>query len=142
MSNDRSPASAEGDAADHQNESDVVGDLDENVAGMLCYLLLFVTGLVFYLIEDHNDFVRFHAAQSIVVFGGLAIASFGSQLLGALLGGIPFPFVGAMFSVAFGGLSAAIGLAILVLWIVLLIKAYEGERFHVPIAGPIAEDLV
>src|ERR1700689_1300802 len=46
--------------------------MSENVAGLLCYLLGWVTGLIFYLI-DKRPFVRFHAAQSIVVFGGLHI---------------------------------------------------------------------
>src|SRR5271170_1046382 len=44
----------------------------ENVAGLLCYLLGWVTGLIFYFI-DKRPFVRFHAAQSIVVFGGLTV---------------------------------------------------------------------
>src|SRR5271156_6379816 len=43
--------------------------MSENVAGLLCYLLGWITGLIFYLI-DKRPFVRFHAAQSIVVFGG------------------------------------------------------------------------
>jgi len=46
--------------------------LSENVAGLLCYVLGWVTGLIFYFI-DKRPFVRFHAAQSIVVFGGLTI---------------------------------------------------------------------
>src|ERR1700677_163601 len=46
--------------------------MDENVAGLLCYILGWVTGLIFFLI-DKRPFVRFHAAQSIVVFGGLTV---------------------------------------------------------------------
>src|SRR5271168_1511846 len=49
--------------------------MSENVAGLLCYLLGWITGLIFYLI-DKRPFVRFHAAQSIVVFGGLNILSY------------------------------------------------------------------
>ena len=45
--------------------------LDENVAGLLCYVLGWVSGLVFILIEQENNFVRFHAMQSIIVFGAL-----------------------------------------------------------------------
>src|SRR6202041_3725850 len=56
--------------------------LSENVAGLLCYLLGWVTGLIFFLI-DKRPFVRFHAAQSIVVFGGLNIISY---VLGMFLG--------------------------------------------------------
>ena len=46
--------------------------MSENVAGLLCYVLGWLTGIIFYLI-DKRPFVRFHAAQSIVVFGGLHI---------------------------------------------------------------------
>jgi uncharacterized membrane protein len=46
--------------------------ISENVAGLLCYVLGWVTGLIFYFI-DKRPFVRFHAAQSIVVFGGLTV---------------------------------------------------------------------
>jgi uncharacterized membrane protein len=46
--------------------------LSENVAGLLCYLLGWITGLIFFL-TDKRPFVRFHAAQSIVVFGGLTV---------------------------------------------------------------------
>ena len=48
--------------------------MSENVAGLLCYVLGWVTGIIFFLI-DKRPFVRFHAAQSIVVFGGLHIIS-------------------------------------------------------------------
>ena len=49
--------------------------LDENVAGLLCYVLGWVTGIIFFLI-DKRPYVRFHAAQSIVVFGGLHILNY------------------------------------------------------------------
>jgi len=44
----------------------------ENVAGLLCYVLGWVTGIIFFLI-DKRPYVRFHAAQSIIVFGGLHV---------------------------------------------------------------------
>ena len=47
--------------------------MDENVAGLLCYLVGWVTGLIFFLIEKENQFVRFHAMQSIVTFGGITV---------------------------------------------------------------------
>ena len=49
--------------------------LDENVAGLLCYVLGWVSGLVFFLLEQENKFVRFHAIQSILVFGVITVAS-------------------------------------------------------------------
>jgi len=108
----------------------------ENVAGLLCYVLGWVTGLIFFLIDKRPN-VRFHAAQSIVVFGGLHILSF---LLAAFFG----------FSLLAGGFGAfgfgvllyrLIGLLGVVLWIVLMVKAYQGERFRVPIAADLAEKI-
>jgi len=108
----------------------------ENVAGLLCYVLGWITGIIFYLI-DKRPFVRFHAAQSIVVFGGLHIIEI---ILGIAFGA-------SLFMTGFAGFSATtaiyglIGLVSLVLWILLMIKAYGGERFRVPIAADIAEKI-
>jgi uncharacterized membrane protein len=111
-------------------------EMNENVAGLLCYVLGWVTGLIFLLI-DKRPFVRFHAAQSIVVFGGLQVVYI---ILTRLFlttfwaGGLGFfSLVGLLFSI--------VRLAALVLWIVLMVKAYQGERFRVPIAADIAESL-
>jgi len=107
--------------------------IDENIAGLLCYTLGWVTGLIFYLI-DRRPFVRFHAAQSIVVFGGLHIIYY-------ILIRIFFTsFTGGVFSLA-ALLLDLIRLLGTVLWIVLMVKAYQGERFKVPVAGDIAENL-
>jgi uncharacterized membrane protein len=109
--------------------------MSENVAGLLCYLIGWVTGIVFLLI-DKRPFVRFHAAQSIVVFGGLQILS----IVVSLITGVGI-FAG-VHGMSFGwGMNSLIGLLELVLWIVLMIKAYQGERFRVPIAADIAEQL-
>ncbi len=97
--------------------------LSENVAGLLCYVLGWVSGIVFFLIEPDNKFVRFHAIQSIIVFGILNIAS-------VILAWIPF--IGAFFAWIIGVLS-------FILWIVLMIKAYQGTRYKVPWAGNLAE---
>ena len=97
--------------------------LQENVAGLLCYLGVWVTGIIFLILEPKNRFVRFHALQSIVVFGGLTIVGF-------IFGFVPY--FGWMVSVVvpvFG----------LILWIVLMVKAYQGERYKLPVAGDIAE---
>jgi uncharacterized membrane protein len=108
----------------------------ENVAGLLCYVLGWLTGLIFYFI-DKRPFVRFHAAQSIVVFGGLHIITivlgmfFGFSLLAGGLAG---------FSVGFA-IYHLIELGALILWIVLMIKAYQGVKFRVPVAADIAEKL-
>jgi uncharacterized membrane protein len=108
--------------------------LDENIAGLLCYLLGIVTGIVFYILESENKFIKFHALQSIIVFGNLLIISgvvvpiiFTIPLLGSIVGSI---------------LSLVVSIAALVLWIVLMFKAYQGEKYKVPIAGDLAEKYV
>jgi uncharacterized membrane protein len=96
--------------------------LKPNVAGFLCYLLFWVTGLEFLFVEKKDKFVRFHAIQSIVTFGALTVAF-------AL---VFIPIIGWIF----GWLNVIL---IPVLWILLMIKAYQGKRIKIPIAGDIAE---
>ena len=97
--------------------------MEENVAGLLCYLVTWVSGLIFFLIEKDSKFVKFHAMQSIITFGALIIIMWIAAVI---------PFVGWV-------ISALAGILILVLWIVLMIKAYKGEKYKLPIAGDLAE---
>jgi uncharacterized membrane protein len=106
--------------------------LAENVAGLLCYVLFWVTGIIFLLI-DKRPFVRFHAAQSIVVFGALTILRIG---LGIIMG-----FGGVVGFGLWALISMVLSLLGLVLWILLMIKAYQHELFRVPIAAPIADGI-
>ena len=98
--------------------------LDPNLAGLLTYLLGFVSGLIFLVLEKQSPYVRFHAYQSTIAFGTLIIAGF---VLGLL------PLVGDL-------LGSVVRLATLVLWVVLMFKAYQGERFKLPIVGDMAEE--
>ncbi|MGA2300431.1 MAG: DUF4870 domain-containing protein [Candidatus Acidiferrum sp.] len=107
--------------------------LAENVAGLLCYAVGFVTGIVFFLI-DKRPFVKFHAAQSIVVFGGLFVIQIGLSFMAALIHGL----IG--FGLA-GLLESVVGLVAFILWIMLMFKAYQHETFRVPIAADIADGL-
>jgi uncharacterized membrane protein len=97
--------------------------IPENAAGVLCYVLGWITGLIFFL-TDKRPFVRFHAAQSMVVFGGLSVIYY---ILARITN--------------WGFVLDAIGLLMTVLWIVLMVKAYQGERFKVPVAAEIAENI-
>src|SRR5271163_2687765 len=110
--------------------------LSENVAGLLCYVLGWITGLIFYFI-DKRPFVRFHAAQSIVVFGGLTIIRI---ILGVFFGISLFTGGVAGFSMGWA-LYRLVNLVGLILWILLMIKAYQGERFRVPVAADLAEKI-
>lgn len=106
----------------------------ENVAATLSYVLGWLTGLIFYLI-DKRPYVRFHAAQSIVVFGGLHILTF---IIGALFGISMVTGGWAGFSMGLA-LYRILDLVILVLWVVLMIKAHQGVRFRVPLAADLSE---
>ena len=97
--------------------------LTENVAGLLCYVLGWISGIVFLLIEPENKFVRFHAIQSIVVFGAITVA-------GIILGWIP---------VIGGFVSWVLSVLGFILWIVLMVKAYQGTKYKLPWAGNFAE---
>jgi len=108
--------------------------LQENVAGLLCYVLGWLTGIIFLLI-DKRPWVKFHAAQSIVVFGGLTIIRVALIFMGGMMGG------GVVGWGLLGMIGLLIGLVGLVLWVLLMIKAYQHETFKVPIAAPIAESI-
>ena len=106
--------------------------LAENVAGLLCYVLGWVTGLIFLLI-DKRPFVKFHAAQSIVVFGGLTVLRIGIRVV-----------IGSGGLVGFGlwaGISMLLALLGFVLWILLMIKAFNHELYKLPGVAGIAEGI-
>jgi len=106
--------------------------LEPNVAGLLCYLLGWVTGLIILLLEKENEFVRFHAMQSIITFGGLTVIYIVLSILGII------PFIGILFAI----LLYILGLLGFVLWIVLMVKAYQGVRYKLPWAGEQAEKYI
>jgi uncharacterized membrane protein len=100
-------------------------DLTPNVAALLCYVAGWVSGIVFLVLEQKNRFIRFHALQSIIVFGSLALAG---VVFGHLpIAGIGFPWI--------------IGITAFILWIILMVKAINGEVFKMPWAGNLAERL-
>ena len=94
--------------------------LQENVAGLLCYVLGWITGIIFLILEPENKFIKFHAIQSIIVFGILTVASW-------------------LFSWIFWLLGTLIGILTFILWVLLMYKAYQGERYKIPVAGDIAD---
>ncbi len=97
--------------------------LPEHIAGLLCYLLGWVSGLIFYLVEKQSDFVKYHATQSVIVFGILTLASIA-------LGGVPF--IGML-------LAPLLSVLALALWIILMVRAFQHKRYKLPWAGDLAE---
>jgi uncharacterized membrane protein len=103
--------------------------LEPNIAGLLCYVLGWVTGIIFLLLEQRNRFVRFHAIQSIATFGVLTAASIALNILAII------PFLGVIFDI----INLLIGILGFILWIVLMVKAYQGKMFKLPWAGDLAK---
>ena len=97
--------------------------MEQNLEGLLCYVLGWVTGIVFLVMEKDNKFIRFHAVQSIVVFGALTIVAIILNFI---------PVVGWI-------INLILGIAAFILWIVLMMKAYQGTMYKLPIAGDLAE---
>ena len=97
--------------------------MSANVAGLLCYVLGWITGIVFVILEKKSTFVKFHAWQSIMTFGVLTVA---------LLILTWIPFIGWI-------LSILIWILWVVLWIILVIQAGTGKMWKVPWAGDWAE---
>lgn len=96
--------------------------LDPKVGGLLAYLVGWISGLILYLISK-DPYIRFHAMQSIILFAALSI-------INIVFGFIPF--------ISF--IVILINIAAFVLWIVLMVKAYSGEKFKLPVIGDIAEE--
>lgn len=106
----------------------------DNVASTLCYVLGFITGIIFLVLEPYNRnrVVRFHAFQSIFLSVGLIALRIVLSIIFGILMGISGVFMGlAIFSL--------FGLACFVLWLYMLIMTYQGKTIVLPIIGPIAQ---
>ncbi len=111
--------------------------LAPNVAGALAYVLGIITGVIFLAIEKEDRFVRFHAAQSIAVSLVLVVVSIGLSVLSTVL--VFVPILG--WIVAFL-LSVVLFFATIVLWVLLMWRAYRGREWEVPIAAGIARKMM
>ncbi len=121
-------------------------NLDENVASALCYVLTWFTGLIFYFMEKENKTVRFHAMQSIITFlpltilgaifsivGATTSISYTQTAYGSIPSGVHQPFIVLMY------IGWIIYVVMFIIWLILIIKAYQGEKFKLPVVGDIAE---
>jgi len=94
-------------------------NLPQNTAAALTYVLGWLTGLVFLLVEKKNGFVRFHAMQSLMFFAALTVASF-------------IPVIGWL-------LSPLLMIVGFIAWLMCIYKAYNGEEFELPLFGKLAK---
>src|SRR6185503_18166515 len=124
--------------------------LDANVAAAISYI--FIVGLIFFFLEKENKFVRFHAMQSIL-FGAL----YSVTMIGLILVGVVFTFVGAAVAATAGDVAGSLfGIIISLFWLLIwlvpvallvgliltAVKAYQGKVAKLPIIGNIAEKIV
>ncbi len=102
--------------------------LSMNVAGALCYLFGFITGIIFLLIAPYNQSktVRFHAFQSIFLNVGMFVLSIVLSILAVLTHGIGF----LLFPLYY--------LFVLVIWIYMMVTAYQGKTVRLPVVGDLA----
>ncbi|MDI6799815.1 MAG: DUF4870 domain-containing protein [Actinomycetota bacterium] len=111
---------------EEKKESSSGTGLDPKLAGLLCYAFGWISGIIFYLITPKDEYIRFHAMQSILVFGFLSVLGFVTNM---------FWYIG-------WGISSLISLIGLVLWVVLMVKAYQGEKYKLPFFGDLAEKYI
>ena len=123
MTNEEDPKQLDAEVVDDGGTQETSIGTTQNVAGLLTYLLGWITGVVFLLIEKDNKFVRFQAMQSVVVFVTITIAW-------VVFGFIP---------VVGGILNLLLSLISLVLWLVLMYQAFQGNYLKLPKAGDYAE---
>ena len=102
--------------------------LQQNVAALLCYVLGWVSGLIFLFI-DKRPFVRFHAMQSLILFGGI-------HILHVVLSWVLLPAM-RLWSLLVV-ISSLISLISLVLWVLMMVKAYQSQWYRLPYIGDIA----
>jgi uncharacterized membrane protein len=112
------------------------GGMTDNVVCALCYLATFVTGVIFLLIAPYNQnkLVRFHAFQAIFFGASIFVCSIVLMIVSMVLHVIPV--LGAIISLLLG---LAFWLGFLVCWIMLMYKAYNNEKWVLPVIGPLAE---
>jgi len=108
--------------------------MEPNVASLLCYLCSWVTGLIFLLIEKNDKNVRFHAWQSIILGIAMTAVYIVLWILMVILAAIS-PGLASIFGI-FLGIAGLLYFAVAVL---LMFKAYQGEKFKLPMIGDLAE---
>lgn len=109
--------------------------LPSNVAAAIACIPL-VGGIIFYILEKRDSFVRFYAMQSIIFGGAWILFAIVYSLAHAIL--TPIPAIGLIFAVILWVIWALVGVAFLVIFIVTVVKAFTGVRWEIPYIGPMA----
>jgi uncharacterized membrane protein len=109
--------------------------LPSNVAAAIACIPL-IGGIIFYILEKHDSFVRFYAMQSIIFGGAWLLFNIAAQIVYFIFGSIPG--IGGILVFFWSILSGLVHIAFLIIWIVVTVKAFTGLRWDIPYVGPIA----
>jgi uncharacterized membrane protein len=108
--------------------------LAPNIASMLCYICMPISSIVFMLMEKENKDVQFHAWQGTTFGVGWIVFIVVLNILSAIL-----VRIAAFFGLIMTILVPVLGLGVFILWIICVVKAYQGERWKIPYIGDFAE---
>ncbi|WP_254391794.1 DUF4870 domain-containing protein [Terribacillus sp. DMT04] len=114
------------DAVSSHQENKTSASINSNTAAMLSYILGLITGIIFLVLRKENEFVRFHALQSIL---------FSASLLVIHIVFVFIPIIGLLISLLIAPIS-------LVCWVILMAKAYQEEYYKLPIIGNMADRFI
>src|SRR2546423_15679580 len=113
--------------------------LPSNIAAALACIPL-VGGIVFFILEKPDPFVRFYSMQSIVFGLAWFLFNIGSAIIHAIFGAIPA--IGGLLVFFWAIVAAIVQIAFVVLWIIATVKAFTGVRWDIPYIGPVARKQV
>jgi uncharacterized membrane protein len=110
--------------------------MTDNLAGALCYLLGFITGILFLVLAPYNQnrLIRFHAFQSIFLNIAFVVLEIVIGILAFVLRVIP-----VLGPLLIAVIYFCIGIGFLVVWLYMMFKTYNGEKVVLPVVGPMAE---
>jgi len=110
--------------------------MTDNMAGALCYLFGFITGILFLVLAPYNQNrnIKFHAFQSIFMNLAWIVCWIAATIISIVFHAIPI--LGTMISIL---IHTAVGLGFFILWLYMMFKTYNGEKIVLPVIGPLAE---
>jgi uncharacterized membrane protein len=111
-----------------------VGALPENIAGALAYIT-FIPAVFFLVLEPYNKsrFLRFHSVQCLLLWAAATLVGIALKLASVVL--FIIPVLGPLLVLL---VSVVVSLAVAVIWLVLVVKAFQGEMFRLPLLGDFA----
>jgi len=113
--------------------------LPSNIAAALACIPL-IGGIVFFILEKHDSFVRFYSMQSIILGGAWLLFSIAESIVGLIFRSIPV--IAGVLDFFWGIIVAMVNIAFVVLWIIATVKAFTGARWEIPYVGPMARKQV